>query len=248
MYNFYDYDDDLDKENWKKHVHVDKTASVKVLSTLDISTFGISLLENIMVYDGKAKEPKIDLKGLVKDKQVKVTYTNNVNEGEGTVTITGIAPFTGKVILKFKIIKSEAKIGTIISDGKYIYKVVKAGKVTVIGLKKKSIKTIKIADKVKIDGFSYKITSISSNAFKNNKKIKKVIIGKNVTSIGKKAFYGNKKLKKVIVKSTKLKKIGKKAFFRKGGKKIVFKVPKKKIKKYKKLLKTAGTKKYIVKK
>ena len=95
---------------------------------------------------------------------------------------------------------------------------------------------------------SCRIRSIGNGAFKNNKKIKKVIIGKNVTAIGKKAFYGNKKLKKVIVKSTKLKKIGKKAFFRKAGKKIVFKVPKKKIKKYKKLLKTAGTKKYIVKK
>lgn len=245
MYNF--YDDDLDREEWKKHTHVDKTVSVKEVSTLDISKYGISLLEGAIFDNGKFKEPKIDLKGLVSNKQVKINYAYDLKAGKGTATITGIAPFAGKVVLKFKITKIEPKIGTVLNAGKYIYKVVKSGNVAVIGLKKKNLKTIKIADKVTIDGFSYKVTSISSKAFKNNKNIKKVIIGKNVSTIGKKAFYGNKKLKEVVIKTTKLEKIGKKAFFRKGGKKIVFKVPKKKLKKYKKLLKKARLKKFIIK-
>lgn len=235
-------------EYYKKHAVIDKTAGINVGESIDITKIGIKLLENTVVYDGKAKEPKVDLKGLVKDKHVKVTYANNVNIGTGTVTVTGIGPFKGTVTLEFSITKSTSKNGTTITDGKYIYKVVKPGKIKVIGLKKKKLKTINIANVVKINGISYKVVSIGNGVFKNNKNIKKVIIGKNVKTIGKKAFYGNKKLKKVIIKSTKLKKIGKKAFFRKGGKKIVFKVPKKKVKKYKKLLKKAGTKKFSVKK
>ena len=115
------------------------------------------------------------------------------------------------------------------------------------------------------------MTSISSNAFKNNKEITKVTIGKNIKTIGvaafngctklsqvtinstvlktigKKAFYNNKKLKKVIIKSLKLKTVGKNAFSRKDGKRITFKVSKTKKKAYKKKLKKAKTNKFVVK-
>ena len=91
------------------------------------------------------------------------------------------------------------------------------------------------------------VTAIDKNAFKGNKNITKVTIGKNVKSIGKNAFAGDKKLSRVIIKSKKLKKIGKNAFSRKGGKKIKFVVPKAKKKAYKKLLKKAKTKRFVVK-
>lgn len=96
---------------------------------------------------------------------------------------------------------------------------------------------------VKVKGVSYKVTSIAKNAFKNNKKLKKVTIGANITSIGANAFSGCKVLKNVVVKSTKLKTIGKNAF--KGiQKKAVIKVPAKKLKAYKKLFGSkAGIKK-----
>ena len=45
---------------------------------------------------------------------------------------------------------------------------------------------------VKVNGVSYKVTSIAKNAFKNNKKLKKVTIGANITSIGANAFSGRK--------------------------------------------------------
>ena len=50
---------------------------------------------------------------------------------------------------------------------------------------------------VTVNGVTYKVTSIKSNAFKGNKKITKVTIGKNVETIGKNAFSGCTKLKTV---------------------------------------------------
>ena len=58
---------------------------------------------------------------------------------------------------------------------------------------------ISIPSTVRIDGISYKVTSIAANAFKNNKKIAKVKIGSNVTSIGKNAFSGCSKLKTLMI-------------------------------------------------
>ena len=69
--------------------------------------------------------------------------------------------------------------------------------------------------------------------------MKQVEIGANITTIGKQAFKGDKKLKKIIFKGMLVKKVGKKAF---SGisKKATFKAPKKVLKKYRKLMKKAG--------
>ena len=103
--------------------------------------------------------------------------------------------------------------------------------------------SIVISDTVNIKGKKYKVTEIKANAFKNNKKLKKITIGKNIKKIGKNAFYGCKNLKRIIVKTTKLTKktVGKKAFA-KINKKAKIKVPKKKLKAYKKILKARGIK------
>lgn len=122
---------------------------------------------------------------------------------------------------------------------------------------------------VTIDKVTYKVTSIADNAFKGNKKIKKMVIGdniisigknafakcanltsitigKNVIKIGKNAFSGCKKLKSVLIKSKKLttKSVAKGAFS--GiGKKTVVKVPKSMYKTYKKLLLAKGLNKKV---
>ena len=103
--------------------------------------------------------------------------------------------------------------------------------------------TVTVPATVKVSGVTYKVTSIAKNAFKNNKKLKKVTIGANITTIGANAFAGCKNLKTVDIKSKKLKSVGKNAF--KGiHKKAVFKVSAKKLKAYKKLLNSkAGIKK-----
>ncbi len=111
---------------------------------------------------------------------------------------------------------------------------------------KKNVKNIVIPATVKISGKNYKVTSIAKNAFKNNKKLKKVTIGANVNKIGKAAFKGCKNLKSIVIKTKKLtaKKVGANAF--KGiNKKATFKVPKNKVKAYKKIVKAKGAAKTV---
>lgn len=148
--------------------------------------------------------------------------------------------------------KSYLKKGSIIKDdlSRAEYVVLSAneknGEVAYIKTVSKKSKNIVIPATIKKDGITYKVTVIKANAFKNNKRITKVIIGKNVKIIGKKAFYNCRKLKKVIIKSKKINKIGKKAFYRRKGEKEIFKYSGNK-KKIKILLKKAKTNNYIVK-
>ena len=57
--------------------------------------------------------------------------------------------------------------------------------------------SVRIPDTINVNGITCKVTEISANAFKNNKSLKTVSIGRNVTVIGTNAFYGCKKLSKV---------------------------------------------------
>ena len=57
--------------------------------------------------------------------------------------------------------------------------------------------TVKIPERVQVNGISCAVTEIAANAFKGNTSLKSVSIGKNVTNIGANAFYGCKKLSKV---------------------------------------------------
>ena len=114
---------------------------------------------------------------------------------------------------------------------------------------KKNQTSVTIPNAVKVNGVSYKVTSIAPKAFANNKKLKKVTVASNVTSIGKNAFRGCKNLTKVTIKSTKLKasSVGANAF--KGtNKKLVVKVPKSKVKAYRKFFKKKGNKQVKVRK
>lgn len=142
------------------------------------------------------------------------------------------------------------KKGDKIKDAKKLawYKVTKAGTAdgkvgTVEYLKpvNKKKRTVSVPSTIKVDGIKYKVTGIASKAFRNNKYITKVTIGKYVQKIGSGAFYKCKKLKNITIKTKKLstKKVGKSAF--KGiNSKATIKVPKSKYKAYKKLLKKKG--------
>lgn len=111
---------------------------------------------------------------------------------------------------------------------------------------KKQLKSITIPATVTYQNMKFNVTEISENAFKNQKKLTKVTIGKNVTKIGANAFYGAKNLSKITIKSKNLKKIDKNAF-KKIKKSATFIVPKGKAKAYKKLLKKANTSSFKVK-
>ena len=126
------------------------------------------------------------------------------------------------------------------------YKVTTKGKAVQYLKGKTSVKTVVIPATVKIKGITYKITSIAANAFKGNKKLTSVTIGKNIITIGKQAFYGCKNLKKITISTTKLttKRVGASAF--KGiHAKATVKCPKNLKSKYKKLLLQKGMKKTV---
>ena len=173
---------------------------------------------------------------------------------EGYVQTTKVMTVTVNAPKKETVTKPEKKVpvkGKKYKDdkNKATYKVTNArinGKGTVEYVKpvskKKSVVTIPAT--VKISGITYKVTSISKNAFKDNKYIKRLIIEKNVEKIGAKAFYGCKKLKDITIKTSKLKtkKIGT-AAFKKTPSNAKIKVPKKKLKAYKTMLRKKGVSK-----
>ena len=105
--------------------------------------------------------------------------------------------------------------------------------------------SLTIPSTVKIGKVKYKVTKIADRAFKGNKKLKKIVIGKYIKTIGKEAFSGCTKLKSITVKSKVLKKVGKNAF--KGvSRKAKMTLPKKS---QKKLFKKSAFKgKYLIKK
>lgn len=123
------------------------------------------------------------------------------------------------------------------------YQVVDAKKLQVsyVSPSKKKSGTISIPFKVNIGGKIYQVIRIKKNAFKNNKKVRKIVIPSSVIYIENYAFANMKKLKTIEIKTTKLKKttVSSKAF-KKISKKVVMKVPKKKWKEYKKLLRKKG--------
>ena len=124
------------------------------------------------------------------------------------------------------------KRGSVYKVGKFRYKVLKikgrTGNVAVQKMVSGNARAVTVPATVKKKGYTFKVTSIAKKAFYNNKKLTKVVIGKNVTSIAKKAFYKNKKLKTVVIKSKKLSKAKafkklKKQCFVKNNKKCTFK-------------------------
>ncbi len=186
--------------------------------------------------------------------------TSNIDtsNNEYAQSMMGTLPAANEVItvsgLKFTVTKSSETGGT----------------VAISGGESKKITTVNIPATIKYHGYTFKVTTISANAFKGYKKLKKVTGGANLTSIGKSAFANCKKLKSVSISSKKLAKIGASAFsgckklstvtlkttklkakkvgknaFKGIKKNCTFKVPKKKMKAYKKIFIAKGAKKSI---
>lgn len=182
------------------------------------------------------------------------TENNKSNQdmsGDGNMSVSkGTILTIASNQAQFKVTSSDAKNPTV------EYKALtKAGK------KKK---TISIPEYISYKGVKYRVTSVASKCFKNNKKLtnvkisssitkignsafegctnlKTATIGKGLKTIGKNAFKNCKSLKKLTLKGTKLKSVGKTAL--KGvNAKCRIKVPAKKVKAYKKVFKGKGQK------
>lgn len=210
----------------------------------DIGTLDIKAIQK-QIYTGKAIYPEITVKDgsrlLEENVHYVVRYANNTRPGCATVTIQGVGgKYKGKVDRSFEIIAAKNKTFTV---GNFKYTVTDAstekGTVRLTSPIKRSFTSLTIPSSVKIGSYVYKVTEIGAKAFRNNKSLKKVVIGKNVKKIGTYAFDGAKKLKNVNISSKVLTHVGKKAL--KGiDKKAVIKVPSSKLRSYQKLLAKKG--------
>ena len=118
------------------------------------------------------------------------------------------------------------------------------GTATVTGLADKNAcpKTLKIPDKVAINGISYLVTEIDKNAFKGANKLTTLYVGKNITRIRKAAFCNCKNLKTIRFNTTVLNTVGKDAFKNVRAKCAVYCPDSQHKTAYKKLLKKKITK------
>ena len=144
-------------------------------------------------------------------------------------------------------------VGKTVNVGGVTYKVTKSasvnGTAAAVKLADKKKTKITIPATVKIDGFTFKVTSVSAKVFRKNKKIKSVVIGSNVTDIGKESFYKCEKLASVTFKGTGVPKFGKNAFRGTASKikvTVSKKMTKKNLTKVKAALKKAGISKKVV--
>ena len=115
---------------------------------------------------------------------------------------------------------------------------------TLVKASKKKAK-ITVPASVKKNGVAVFVTAIGNNAFKNRKKVRAVVIGKNVQRIGKNAFAGCGNLRRITVKTKTLRMVGKNALKGISGRAVV-KVPKKSLKRYQKLFRNKGQNKNVV--
>ena len=166
--------------------------------------------------------------------KVKYTPTDTANYN----VISGIN-------VNVKVVNAVPARNKVYSKGNLKYKVTKSAKtggtVEVKAPAKKNLTSYSVPATVKINGYTFKVTGIASNAFKGNKKLTRITIGKNVKAIGKNALQGCSNLKTISVKTKVLTKVGSNAL--KGiNSKAVITVPKAKKTKYTKLFKGKGQK------
>ncbi len=222
------------------------------INKLDIILLGDESFLKLFKDEGMAPENVNDFVVFAKGKDTKKFNVNMKNvklTKTSSYDVSSFRPKKNDKVLNTSDVIAGPKKGSKITDGKLIYKVIKTGtldgkkvgKVTVVGLKKKSLKKVSIKSVLIYEGVKYKVTAIGKKAFKNGKKLKSIVIGKNVSKISKGAFAGCKKLKSIKIKSKKIKKFAKGTF--KGVKNTcVIKVAKAKKKAYTKKIKKAGFK------
>lgn len=122
-----------------------------------------------------------------------------------------------------------------------------AGKAVVLvkGMSGKGYKKVTVPAEVTLKGVKCRVTKIGQKAFKNNKKLQQITIGKNVSAIGKQAFWGAEKLKKITIKSKVLNKAYSNCLKGISGKAVI-EVPKSKRKAYQDLFQNKGQRSGVV--
>jgi len=92
-------------------------------ASLGLTSDDIQLGSYDAVYDGTAKEPAVAIQGMTQGTDYTVSYTNNVNAGEATVTVTGCGNYSGSASKTFPIEKASlsGRVLTLTYDAPYVY-------------------------------------------------------------------------------------------------------------------------------
>lgn len=105
--------------------------------------------------------------------------------------------------------------------------------------------TVVIPETITVDGVTYRVVSIARNAFKDNQKLKTLVIPKTVEKIGRRAVYDCQSLTRITIRTTKLtgRRIGSQAFTKAGSsnyRELTVQVPRSKKKAYASMLRKHG--------
>ncbi len=189
----------------------------------DISKATVSTIANYK-YTMKAITPsftvKLNGRTLTKNVDYKVTYSDNINTGKCTVTITGIGDYKNSIKKSFTIYaKGSSGTGLTWTFNSKTGNLSVTGKGAMHNWKKTNTMSYNyLKSKIKTVTISSGITSIGNYAFYGCKNLTKVTGTGNINRIGNYAFYGCKSLKTVgstsgRVTLGKIKTIGTKAFY-----------------------------------
>ena len=182
----------------------------------------------------KAEEEKeAEIKKRIEEETEKLKAENGKN-GKNTVSKKSI--LKKNTIFTYKNIRYMVIKPCKIVDGN-----ITGGKLTVYGGTSKfknSGKMLRVPDTIEMNNNTFTVVSVRTGAFKNYKKLSKVILGTNVTKVGANAFNGCKNLKSITIKN-KGAAFGKNAF-KNVSPKIKANVPEAAFSKLKKRLKKAG--------
>lgn len=178
-------------------------AWVKVLTVTYVLDGGINAPSNPVTMDAE-NATAIGLAEPTKDGYIFLGwYTDSAKKNKVTEIPAGSKTNT-KLYAAWKQIPVPQKKGTVLSNlsgGNFKVTNADAMNPTVefSGPASSTATKVTIPATVVVKNVTYKVTSISSSAFKNNKTIQTVMIGSNVTSVRKNAFYGCTSLKKVTI-------------------------------------------------
>ena len=169
-------------------------------------------------------------------------YVNGaiVIKAAGSLTNASGISFT-KSRLKYRITKPSTHVSTATSKSAAVRAAAVStyGEVTVIGPVKKTYTELTVPSTVTLNGYVYKVRSISAKAFSSSANLESVTVGKYVRAINRSAFYKCSKLENVEFAGKNLTYIGKNAFST-CAQGCEFNVPASKFKAYKKLLLASG--------
>lgn len=222
--------------------------------------------KNIEVEAGKTTQLDVDVKSVESEgKKAKVTYASSdasvatvdangkvtgIKAGMAEITVTaalGESTKTEKatVVVKENSPTAQQKVKAV--DGSTVTTAKNGTAVVNAVAAKKKAKSVKIPDKVVVNGVEYRVMAVSANAFKPiAKTITSITLPATITRIDKNAFKNLTKLKKITMKGTGKVSVAKGAFKGVNTKKVTIsvsmKMNKKVLKKFKADLKKAGFK------